>query len=90
MLTASVRRDGYSAFGMMNPRATFPAIALAWVFTEEKFMKKTSSWLSYGKLRFSWGENAAFVIIIKASSQLLNTDKVSIQTTASYLIASGF
>lgn len=35
MLTASVRRDGYSAFGMMNPRATFPAIALAWVFTEE-------------------------------------------------------
>ena len=24
MLTASVRRDGYSAFGMMNPRATFP------------------------------------------------------------------
>ena len=57
MLTASVRRDGYSAFGMMNPRATFPAVALAWVFTEEKFMKKTSSWLSYGKLRFSWGEN---------------------------------
>ena len=29
MLTASVRRDGYSAFGMMNPRATFPAIAFS-------------------------------------------------------------
>lgn len=57
MLTASVRRDGYSAFGVMNPRATFPAVAVGWVFTEEDFMKRFSSWLSYGKLRFSWGEN---------------------------------
>lgn len=57
MLTASVRRDGYSAFGQANPRATFPAVALGWVFTSEKFMEQTSSWLNYGKLRFSWGEN---------------------------------
>lgn len=57
MLTASVRRDGYSAFGQMNPRATFPAVALGWVFTSEKFMEKTSDWLDYGKLRFSWGQN---------------------------------
>ena len=57
MLTASVRRDGYSAFGQRNPRATFPAVALGWVFTSEKFMEKTQSWLNYGKLRLSWGEN---------------------------------
>ncbi|MFV0606513.1 MAG: SusC/RagA family TonB-linked outer membrane protein, partial [Niabella sp.] len=57
MLTASVRRDGYSAFGSQNPRATFPAIALGWDFSEEKFMKHTSSWLDFGKLRLSWGEN---------------------------------
>lgn len=57
MLTASIRRDGYSAFGQRNPRATFPAVALGWVFTSEKFMKKTSDWLNYGKLRFSWGQN---------------------------------
>ena len=57
MVTASVRRDGYSAFGQMNPRATFPAVALSWVFTSEKFMEKTSNWLDYGKLRFSWGQN---------------------------------
>lgn len=56
MLTASVRRDGYSAFGGGNPRATFPAIALGWVFTNEKFMEK-ASWLNYGKLRVSWGQN---------------------------------
>jgi hypothetical protein len=57
MLTASVRRDGYSAFGQMNPRSTFPALALGWVFTSEKFMEATQDWLSFGKLRFSWGEN---------------------------------
>ncbi|GGG81629.1 SusC/RagA family TonB-linked outer membrane protein [Parapedobacter pyrenivorans] len=57
MLTASVRRDGYSAFGAQNPRATFPALAFAWNLSEEKFMEKTSSWLDYGKLRLSWGRN---------------------------------
>lgn len=57
MATASIRRDGYSAFGQMHPRATFPAVALGWVFSSEKFMKPVESWLNYGKLRFSWGSN---------------------------------
>ena len=55
LLTASIRRDGYSAFGLQNPRATFPAIALGWVFTKEKFVG--ANWLNYGKLRASWGIN---------------------------------
>ncbi len=57
MVTASVRQDGYSAFGQENPRAVFPAVALGWVFTSEDFMKSTSNWFNYGKLRLSWGEN---------------------------------
>ncbi|MDR0558678.1 MAG: SusC/RagA family TonB-linked outer membrane protein [Prevotellaceae bacterium] len=57
MITASVRRDGYSAFGQMNPRATFPSLALGWVFTSEQFMEKALSIIDYGKLRLSWGEN---------------------------------
>lgn len=57
MITTSVRRDGYSAFGSQNPRATFPAISFAWDFSEEKFMDNATSWLDYGKLRFSWGRN---------------------------------
>ena len=57
MITASVRRDGYSAFGQENPRATFPSLAGGWIFTSEKFMESASSWFNYGKLRFSWGEN---------------------------------
>ena len=55
LLTTSVRRDGYSAFGLQNPRATFPSIALGWLFSKEKFA--TAKWLNYGKIRASWGIN---------------------------------
>ncbi|MDL2323300.1 SusC/RagA family TonB-linked outer membrane protein [Bacteroidales bacterium OttesenSCG-928-A17] len=55
MTTLSVRRDGYSAFGTSNPRATFGSVALAWNFTNEKFF--TWDAMSFGKLRASWGSN---------------------------------
>lgn len=55
MLTTSVRRDGYSAFGASNPYATFPSIALAWSFANENFLNNSS--LSTGKLRVSYGKN---------------------------------
>lgn len=55
MTTMSVRRDGYSAFGQKNPRGTFSSVALAWVFSEENFINLP--WLSFGKLRASWGTN---------------------------------
>jgi TonB-linked SusC/RagA family outer membrane protein len=56
LLTASFRRDGYSAFGQGNPRANFPALALGWVFTQEDFMSNVK-FLNYAKLRASWGIN---------------------------------
>ena len=56
MLTASFRRDGYSAFGQQNPYADFPALAVGWVFTEESFLESVS-WLDHGKLRVSYGLN---------------------------------
>ena len=56
MLTLSYRRDGYSAFGQLNPRAGFPAAAIGWVFSDEKFLED-ASWLTYGKLRVSYGLN---------------------------------
>ena len=55
LVTGSVRKDGYSAFGTKNPRATFPAVALAWVISEENFFK--SDLIDRLKLRFSWGVN---------------------------------
>lgn len=69
MLTASVRRDGFSAFGNSNPWATFPAIAAAWSFANEKFFKWKP--MSSGKLRVSWGKNGNRDIgIYQALSQL--------------------
>jgi TonB-linked SusC/RagA family outer membrane protein len=56
-LTLTARRDGYSAFGQQNPRATFPSIAASWAISEEKFMKGTDKWLDYAKVRVSYGEN---------------------------------
>ena len=57
LLTVTGRRDGYSAFGQGNPRAFFPSAALGWVLSDEKFMKNTTDWLEYAKVRASYGEN---------------------------------
>lgn len=56
MITTSLRRDGYSAFGRSNPYATFPSVALAWTFTNEDFFKWNEI-MSTGKLRMSYGKN---------------------------------
>lgn len=56
LLTASIRRDGFSAFGVNNPYGTYPAFALGWRISEEDFMKKLS-FVDNLKLRLSWGEN---------------------------------
>jgi len=54
-LTLTLRRDGYSAFGINNPRATFPAASFAWRLSDEPFLKNSS--FDNLKLRLSWGQN---------------------------------
>ncbi len=48
------RRDGSSRFGPDRRFANFGAAGVAWLFSKEGFLKK-SSWLSFGKLRASLG-----------------------------------
>lgn len=48
------RRDGSSRFGPGKKYANFGAIGAAWIFTKEKFLEE-NSWLSFGKLRSSYG-----------------------------------
>ncbi len=55
LLTLSVRRDGFSAFGQNHPRGYFPSAALAWRLSEEAFFE--AKWVDDLKLRFSWGVN---------------------------------
>lgn len=57
MAEVTVRRDGSSRFGSNNHYATFPSFSLGWNFINERFMEAQRSWLSNGKLRFSWGKN---------------------------------
>ena len=56
MLTATVRRDGYSAFGQNNPWANFWSLGASWILSEEKFAQDWK-WLDMAKLRLSYGTN---------------------------------
>jgi len=53
-LNATLRADGSSKFGSGNRWGWFPAVQLAWRFSEEEFMKKYE-WISNLKLRLSIG-----------------------------------
>jgi TonB-dependent starch-binding outer membrane protein SusC len=56
LATVSVRRDGSSRFGPANQWGTFPAVALGWRLSEERFMEGTDLFSDL-KLRASWGVN---------------------------------
>lgn len=49
------RRDGSSRFGPNNRFANFGAAGAAWIFSEEEGVKQLLPFLSYGKLRGSYG-----------------------------------
>mgnify|MGYP003635202342 CR=1 FL=1 len=49
------RRDGSSRFGPNNRFANFGALGAAWIFSEEGFIKNDLSFLTYGKIRGSYG-----------------------------------
>lgn len=55
ILNLTGRRDGSSRFGPNNRFANFGAVGAAWIFSEEKGIKESLSFLSYGKLRGSYG-----------------------------------
>lgn len=55
ILNASYRIDGSSKFPPGYRYGKFGSIGAAWIFSEEDFIKKELSWLSFGKLRSSYG-----------------------------------
>lgn len=55
--TFTVRRDGYSRLLGDNQFGTFPAASVGWIVSKEGFMGSTQDWLSYLRLRASWGKN---------------------------------
>lgn len=55
LLNLTIRRDGSSRFGPRKQFATFGAIGAGWLFSQESFIKSALPFLSYGKLRASYG-----------------------------------
>ncbi|SIO09602.1 TonB-linked outer membrane protein, SusC/RagA family [Epilithonimonas zeae] len=54
ILNLTGRRDGSSRFGINNRFANFGALGAAWLFSKEQFLDDIG-WLSFGKLRASYG-----------------------------------
>jgi len=55
ILNGTFRRDGSSRFGPGKRYGNFGALGAAWVFSNENFLKDKVSFLSFGKLRGSFG-----------------------------------
>ncbi|MDX3916337.1 MAG: SusC/RagA family TonB-linked outer membrane protein [Pseudosphingobacterium sp.] len=55
VLNASGRRDGSSRFAPQNRFANFAALGLAWLLSEERFLKNQLPFLSFAKIRASYG-----------------------------------
>jgi len=69
------RRDGSSRFGANNRFANFGAVGAAWLFSREKLFSD-SNWLSFGKLRTSYGVAGSDLI---GDYQYLNTFGINSQ-----------
>lgn len=55
LIQANVRHDGSSRFARKYRWGTFPSVSAGWVVTREKFMAAANPWLSFMKIRASYG-----------------------------------
>jgi len=70
ILNITGRRDGSSRFGPGNQFSTFGAAGAAWLFSNESFIQNNIPFLSFGKLRTSYGTTGSDQI---GDYQFLNT-----------------
>jgi TonB-linked SusC/RagA family outer membrane protein len=55
LINFTVRRDGTSRFGKENRFHNFGSIGSAWIFSEEKFIRRNLPVISFGKIKASYG-----------------------------------
>jgi TonB-dependent starch-binding outer membrane protein SusC len=55
LVSVNARRDGSTRFGDNNRFHNFGSIAGAWIFSNEKLVKGKANFISFGKLRGSYG-----------------------------------
>lgn len=80
LLTAILRRDGFSGFAKNNKYGTFPVLALGWVMSEENFMKGITP-LNYLKLRAGYG--------VTGNQTSRYTSIARVTTSAAYVFGDG-
>lgn len=56
LFSTTFRWDASSTFGKNHRWGMFPSFAVGYAFSEENLMKRLE-WLSYGKIRASWGKS---------------------------------
>lgn len=54
LLTATVRRDGFSGFAQNNKYGVFPSVGLGWIVSSENFMSSLAT-VNFLKLRATYG-----------------------------------
>ena len=82
LLSAILRADGSSNFARGHRWGYFPSVSAGWIISNEAFMANTKDWLSFLKLRASWGQNGNCDI---DNFQYLTTIKLS--SSAGYYFA---
>lgn len=81
-VTASIRTDGSSRFGLNNKWGIFPSGALAWRISEESFFKDRITFINELKLRGSWGNTGNNNIGNYQSLATVNYLKYALNNTA--------
>lgn len=76
LLTATLRTDGSSRFGIDNRWGVFPSVSLGWRVSEEDFMKNIN-WLSDLKIKTSYG--------ITGNNFISNYGAIALTTTDNYI-----
>ena len=74
-LTVTGRGDASSNFAVGHKWAFFPAAAFKWTISNEKFMKRSKSWLSDLSLRISGGRSGNDAVSTYVSQMVLSTNQ---------------
>lgn len=79
LMTATVRADGSTKFGLNNKYGVFPSFSAGWRISEEEFLKSSS--FDDLKLRVGWGQTGNQEIPSKITQALFTS---SVSATTSY------
>lgn len=82
LLTATVRRDGFSGFSKNNKFGIFPSLGAAWVLSKESFLADNNI-VKFLKLRASYGVNG------NLTSRYSSLARVSARAASQYVFGDG-